>query len=581
MRHPLPFYAIPAAALLLLPGCLDDKYDLSDVDTTTELKVSDLVVPVNLNTLTLHEVTDLSDNEYITTVKDAQGKEYYAFSSSESFRSGEIQIPSFKITPPQFPGLTLYLKKATTTQSVQHRAVSLQPASALADIKFTGTLPQGVLEIDHLGISTATLGIYLAPYNENINCGNLQLQFPAGLDVIETSAGQYNKTTGVLDLGETTLSRYSSNYIYIRFNGMGKECLKSAEGAVEFFGKVGILTTGSLSYDGNPDYYEPRLEISFSTETLYPQNITATVDYDIKNIIFDTIHLDGLPDLLASENTSINAAAPQIYIGINNNVGEFFGDTFLGYTSTFRRSDGQTMQTTGRTSEKIEVSKELRTNILLKGNPASVPSLEQYLNPAPDQYDFPSLSNVLFAGNGKGAWGLPKTIEISATDVKVKGTRVRDLPLGIYQPGFTGTYTVFVPLAFEKGSVVQYTSTDAGWDSEDLSDLRVNTLHVSATVSTDIPFKVDFSITPLDSNGRPIPVAESTHIILPANANLQDINLNITALPGQPITDLDGITYSATVSVEETGNNAPITPEMAVSLENVRITVDGAWTHKF
>ena len=42
-----------ASALLMLPGCIDDNYDLSDIDTTTELKVNDLVVPLNLKSISM------------------------------------------------------------------------------------------------------------------------------------------------------------------------------------------------------------------------------------------------------------------------------------------------------------------------------------------------------------------------------------------------------------------------------------------------------------------------------------------------------------------------------------------------
>lgn len=41
------------ASLMLLSACVDDSYDLSDIDTSMEVKVNDLVIPVNLGTVTL------------------------------------------------------------------------------------------------------------------------------------------------------------------------------------------------------------------------------------------------------------------------------------------------------------------------------------------------------------------------------------------------------------------------------------------------------------------------------------------------------------------------------------------------
>lgn len=577
MRHPLSFFAIPAAALLLLPGCIDDKYDLANIDTETELKVKDLVVPINLNALTLDTISDLSENEFITIIKDTDGKEYYAFSRTESFRSGEIIIPSFTITAPYFPSVRVPLEKSYA-QSAQKRAVALNQVTALKDISFSGNLPEGVVEIDHLGVESTQIGIDLYPYAASLTCSNLRMQFPAGLDVTETSMGTYDKATGVLTIGATTL-KYGYNHITLTFDGIGKEGLKSANGKFELAGKIGILSTGNLTYNGDLNYTSPYLDITFDLYNIYPTVITASVDKKIDEVHFDPVILSGLPDLLKGQSTSINAADPQIYVGIDNNIGDFSGDTYLGFTSIFRNDKGETFSTQGVSSQKIAVSKEKRTNIFLAARARAVPSLAQYLDPNPTTYQFPDLTKVLYAGQPD--WGLPKEILINATDVAVRGTHVHDLPLGVYEPGFTGTYTVFVPLAFEKGSIVQYTKTDSNWDSDDLSDLRLNKLSLSAVASSDIPFELDFSIVPLDKSGNPIPVAKSTHITLPANANLAEIKLEIEALPGQPIQGLDGITYTAMVVVNETGNNMPLTPDMKINLNSVRLTVDGAWIHKF
>ncbi len=38
-----------AVAAMPLVGCIDDNYDLSDIDTTVRVQVNDLEVPVNLD----------------------------------------------------------------------------------------------------------------------------------------------------------------------------------------------------------------------------------------------------------------------------------------------------------------------------------------------------------------------------------------------------------------------------------------------------------------------------------------------------------------------------------------------------
>ena len=50
-----------SALLLLFASCIDDKYDLGDIDTTVEVKVVDLVVPMNLDEITLSSLISLDE----------------------------------------------------------------------------------------------------------------------------------------------------------------------------------------------------------------------------------------------------------------------------------------------------------------------------------------------------------------------------------------------------------------------------------------------------------------------------------------------------------------------------------------
>ena len=58
-RQFLPLGSALCALSLLLTGCFDDKYNLDDIDTNAEFKVKDLVVPVNLDEITLKSIIDL------------------------------------------------------------------------------------------------------------------------------------------------------------------------------------------------------------------------------------------------------------------------------------------------------------------------------------------------------------------------------------------------------------------------------------------------------------------------------------------------------------------------------------------
>ncbi len=73
--------ATPIAAMLLLTGCMDDNYDLSNIDTTSEVKVNGLVLPVNVKPVTL----SIDEEGGITEEVDpATGKKIYAYTDRKS-----------------------------------------------------------------------------------------------------------------------------------------------------------------------------------------------------------------------------------------------------------------------------------------------------------------------------------------------------------------------------------------------------------------------------------------------------------------------------------------------------------------
>lgn len=93
--------ATVALACMPLTGCMDDNYDLSDIDTTAEIKVNDLVVPVNLDAITLSNVFDLEEG---SVVKEING-EYVVLVDGE-FKSEDIKVNAVSLGRPQIPATT-------------------------------------------------------------------------------------------------------------------------------------------------------------------------------------------------------------------------------------------------------------------------------------------------------------------------------------------------------------------------------------------------------------------------------------------------------------------------------------------
>ena len=86
-----------------LTGCVDNSYDLANLDKTTRINVNDLVIPVKVAPIVLQDVIEMnSDN--IGPVKYGE-KEFYAFHQDGNFQSNEpIHIPEVKVTAPEIKG---------------------------------------------------------------------------------------------------------------------------------------------------------------------------------------------------------------------------------------------------------------------------------------------------------------------------------------------------------------------------------------------------------------------------------------------------------------------------------------------
>lgn len=71
-------------------SCVDDNYDLSDIDTTVKVEVNDLTIPINIDQFTMETIFDINEDDPEATVKVLNG--VYAIVRSGSFSSNEIKF---------------------------------------------------------------------------------------------------------------------------------------------------------------------------------------------------------------------------------------------------------------------------------------------------------------------------------------------------------------------------------------------------------------------------------------------------------------------------------------------------------
>ena len=81
-----------SAISLCLASCIDNDYDLSDIDTTSRLQVKDLIVPINIDDITLSQVLDLDDDSEIEEVVQPDGSVIYAVRKEGDFKIGRAHV---------------------------------------------------------------------------------------------------------------------------------------------------------------------------------------------------------------------------------------------------------------------------------------------------------------------------------------------------------------------------------------------------------------------------------------------------------------------------------------------------------
>lgn len=107
-----------ASMLLALTACVDDKYDLSNVDTTVKIPVNDLALPVNLEPVLLENLFNIDPDDPNCQMKVVNGE--YAMSQQGNFESDPIEIESISLGHPHVNGSVNVINIASPVSRAQN-----------------------------------------------------------------------------------------------------------------------------------------------------------------------------------------------------------------------------------------------------------------------------------------------------------------------------------------------------------------------------------------------------------------------------------------------------------------------------
>lgn len=329
------------ALLLTLPfacslvSCINNDYDLSDIDTTVGIAVNDLVIPVNLDKITLGDVLDLEDDSQI---KEVNG--IYAVVKDGTFSSDEIEIPSFSAPAPSIEPISSVL----SIDVESFAKASLRTGNKVAKYPITDANTSFMYHSDD--VSEYIIAAYAFDLNSSLNVDiiingldgitnsfeieNLSIQLPAGMKAV-SDKGVYDEETGVLNLGNVTgqNNRFSFKVDFSRVD-VEKSGALLKDGKFDFSGEISVKTGDIAIYDDN---FESGMtvadlpeEVEFKGNATMSDMSVSTFDgvvcYNIDGIDVDPISMTDIPDILNQTGTNIILDNPQIYVSMNNPVAD-------------------------------------------------------------------------------------------------------------------------------------------------------------------------------------------------------------------------------------------------------------------
>lgn len=568
---------IALATLPALTGCIDDNYDLSDIDSTVRVNVDNLTVPVNLDQVTLRSILDLK--------ADSKVKEYdgaYAYIDEGDFHSSGIRVSPIHITAPTVNPTTATVNiPANPFSSARRGRRTANPLS----VNFTGPSTSFTAQTDNVSASISgiekvgcsmslTIGISIPQLSGNLKCLRLQnVKFivPRGL-MLSAPGASYNIRTGELTVPSiqgngnslsltVAATGIDASYTNMTFDEATHHLAVSDKLALA--SATLVINPSDLTSLSIPSSLTVRTDFRLSDIEI--NSFTGLINYDITDFNVQDVNINDLPDVLTQPGTDLRLVNPQIYFSIANPLSPLGLTAQTGMTITSYDADGQRVGayspdapffTIGRSATSSYCMSPLRPGAFYPGYGE------------PEHIAYSSLGNML-SGNG-----LPKRLSVAFNDTRVPRQHVTDFRLGHDYGNVTGRYTIVAPLEFAQGSRLMYTDALDGWSSEDLDAVTIETLTVSAIVSSDLPVELQLTGYPVDKDGNQIGNVQIEGATVQANAREQAVTIRITG----HVRMLDGIRFTALVTPGQ--ETAPLSPEMHLNLTHIRPVVSGYYQKK-
>lgn len=605
---------LPLAAVLLSASCTDSQYNLSDINTESRFVAQGLVIPLNLDPVKLDAVISLKDDSDIK--KDSETGNYYFKKEGQkemgkdySFHSSDVYVEKITIDKPTeisesvvldialsddiMNKIEQYASDKTIGQILNDPALSfiigITPDTEVfrIDINDSKNFNLNATGIDHritklgeLGFDQLKLSINvkldgLKDLVSKVNINNLKIGLPAGLTV--TDNNNYNIDTGKLSYetlqvenGKKTIEATVTGMTYAKMAADG--ALFSAENHTFTYPKQcgvegnAVVKASDLNQNAKLAEIKNAKTASYSCEVKFSNYIVVNsfsggINYSIGDITIDPVHIGNLPDILKESGTNIELENPQLYLSINNpffdnNITAQAGLRIVGNVPVPESAAGKIL-TFDKKDNKMALS------------PKNEDLLPEKIEEGYAHQSFTKMSKLLSGVSGDPDKDkIPETLNISIVTPTLNAEDVKNFTLGENHPGITGNWEFYTKLSLTENSVIKYVKEWDDWGNKDLDGLTVEKAIVSFTVDKDVAVDADkIKFTLLGKNGQ---LTGETPLV---GDEEQDIEMEMT---GDPVSQI----YGGKIEVILKGKGKPLSAEQKLTVNNLRIKVDGYYDRK-
>ncbi|MDE6340304.1 MAG: hypothetical protein K2K97_11035, partial [Muribaculaceae bacterium] len=478
------------------------------MDKTSDIRIENLVLPVNMDAITLKDILDVDPESQIQSVT-INGKEFYAVVKHGNIDSKTIDIPTFTVHTPDVAPTTANFD-VFTQNSPKIKADRVNFEYHLRDFEAQSIEIQGlridksVKELTSLLTSPTTLLIKLSapldPIFAEISFTSLDITIPKGLQFENLPSNySYNPDNGQLvvtnlpsENNNASISLDLTGIDLTKYNAPVHDGVFSLDGSVE-------LTTAILnvSVDQSINHVLDNvisMTVKTSLNDFTATHISGKIEYELtgEGLNIAPIELGTAPDFLNQGDSDLKLANPQIYVNLDNPVANdnLYYQSGLKFTAV-RDDHSQPFEPDNNQVIATRPNFAGPYNFLLCPNREMATVLPEYSENL-EFIKFSTLSDLL-SGDG-----LPQAIDIELENPCIPLQTVTNFRLGQQINGISGSYDFLAPIALNDGSVIIYTQTEDGWYGDELEHLTIDNLTIDADVTNTIPLDAQLTVCPID-----------------------------------------------------------------------------------